>query len=101
MILKVFKQKYEYVSKLADKDDPKAPFSIVTTSRCKEDATFFSGLLHLHFIGNLIILNVQQEDIKYHLLNGFCMTRPGIELQSTGQLANTQTIKYIYILMQF
>ena len=36
----------------------------------------------------LIMLSVKQGSIKYHFLS-FCMTRPGIEPQSLGPLANT------------
>ena len=34
--------------------DPKAPFSIATTPRCRENATPFPGLLHLTFDPYLI-----------------------------------------------
>ena len=41
-----------YISKVGYlvEGDPKAPFSITTTPRCREDATLFHGLLH--FSGN-------------------------------------------------
>ena len=35
------------------------------------------------------MLSVKQGGIKYLFFKVFCMTRPGIELQSPGSLANT------------
>ena len=46
--------------------DPKAPFSIATTPRCREGATPFPGLLHFTLDTYLILLSVKQGGIKYH-----------------------------------
>ena len=48
--------------------DPKAPFSMGTTPRCK-DATPFPGLLHFTLDWYLIMLSVKQGGIKYHFLS--------------------------------
>ena len=45
--------------------DPKAPFSIATTPKCK-GATPFPGLLHFTFDPYLIMLSVNQGSIKNH-----------------------------------
>ena len=46
--------------------DLKAPFSIATTSRCREGTTPFPGLLHFTLDTYLILLSVKQEVINYH-----------------------------------
>ena len=46
--------------------NPKAPFSIATTPRCREGATPFPGLLHFTLDTYLIMLSVKQSGIKYH-----------------------------------
>ena len=46
--------------------DPKVPFSIATTPRCREGATPFPELLHFTLDTYLIMLNVKQGGIKYH-----------------------------------
>ena len=51
------------------KGDPKAPFLIATTPRCREDATPFLGLLHFTLDSYLIMLSVKQGGIKYHFLS--------------------------------
>ena len=51
------------------KGDPKAPFAIATTPRCRGGATLFPGLLHFTLDPYLIILSVKQDGIKYHFLN--------------------------------
>ena len=61
----------ELIGKLATlvEGDPKAPFSIATTPRCRGGATPFPGLLHFTLDPYLIMLNVKQGDIKYHFLS--------------------------------
>ena len=49
--------------------DPKLPFSIATTPRCREGATPFPGLLHFTLDPYLIVLSVQQGGIKFHFLS--------------------------------
>ena len=50
--------------------DPKAPFSIATTPRCRGGGnTPFSGLLHFTLDPYLIMLSVKQGSIKYHFLS--------------------------------
>ena len=51
------------------KGDPKAPFSIASTSRCRGGWYPFPGLLHFTFDPYLIILSVKQDRIKYHSLS--------------------------------
>ena len=46
--------------------DQKAPFSIATTSRCREGITPFPGLIHFTLDTYLILLSVKQGGIKYH-----------------------------------
>ena len=46
--------------------DPKAPFSIATTTRCTGGRYFFPGLLHFTLDTYLIMLSVKQGSIKYH-----------------------------------
>ena len=49
--------------------DLRAPFSIATTARCREEHYFFPGLLHFTLDPYLIMLSVKQGDIKYHFLS--------------------------------
>ena len=49
------------------KGDPKAPFSIATTTTPKEGATPFLGLLHFTLDPYLTMLSVKQGGIKYLL----------------------------------
>ena len=70
--------------------DPKAPFSIATTPRCRGGRYSFPPLLHFTLDPYLIMLSVKQGGIKYHFWV-FGMTRPGIEPRSPGPLANTLT----------
>ena len=51
------------------KGDPKAPFSIPTTRRCRESATPFPGLLHFTLDPYIIMVSVNQSSIKYHFLS--------------------------------
>ena len=83
-----------YKVKLATivKGDPKSPFSIATTPRCREgeSTTPFLGLTHFDLDPYFIMLSVKQGDIKYLFffwLSG--MTRLGIEPRSPRPLANT------------
>ena len=46
--------------------DPKAPFSIATTPRCRGERYSFPGLLHFTLDPCLIMLSVKQGGIKYH-----------------------------------
>ena len=49
--------------------DPKAPFSIATTMKCRGGHYSFPGLLHFTFDPYLIILSVKQGGIKYHFFS--------------------------------
>ena len=49
--------------------DPKAPFSIATTPRCRRGCYSFPGLLHFTLDPYLIVLSVKQGVIKYHFLS--------------------------------
>ena len=51
------------------KINPKAPFSIATTTRCREGATSFPGLVHFNFDPYLMMLSLKQGGIKYHFLS--------------------------------
>ena len=48
--------------------DPKAPFSIATTTTCRGGRYSFPGLLHFTVDPYLIMLSVKQGGIKYHFL---------------------------------
>ena len=63
--------------------DPKAPFSIATTPRCRGVATPFPVLIHFTLDPYLIMLS--EGGIKYYFLV-FVITRPGIELRSPGPI---------------
>ena len=62
---------YIKVVKLATivEGDPKAPFSIATTPRCRGGRYSFSGLLHFTLDLYLIMLSVKQGGIKYHFFS--------------------------------
>ena len=49
--------------------DPKAPFSIATTPRCRGGCNSFPGLLYFTLDPYLIMLSVKQGGIKYHFLS--------------------------------
>ena len=49
--------------------DPKAPFSIATTPRCRGGRYSFPRLLHFTLVLYLIMLSVKQGGIKYHFLS--------------------------------
>ena len=56
----------------------KATFSIATTPKRRGGATPFPGLFHFTLDPYLIMMSINQGDIKYHFIS-LCMTRPGIE----------------------
>ena len=62
---------YIYEIKLATEveSEPKVPFSVATTPRCWEGAIPFPRLLHFILDRYLIMLRVNQGDIKYHFLS--------------------------------
>ena len=49
--------------------NPKAPFSIAATPRCREGATPFPGSPLFTLDPYLIMLGIKQEGIKYHFLS--------------------------------
>ena len=49
--------------------NPKAPFSIATTPRCRGGRYSFPGLLYFTLDPYLIMLSVKQGGIKYHYLS--------------------------------
>ena len=49
--------------------DPKAPFPIATTPRCRGGRYSFPGSLHYTHDPYLIMLSVKQGDIMYHFLS--------------------------------
>ena len=51
------------------KGDPKAPFSIATTPRCRGGRYSIPRLLHFTLDTYLIIMSVKQGGIKYHFLS--------------------------------
>ena len=80
--------------------DPKAPFSIATTPRCRGGRYSFPANDPL-YPWSFIMLSVKQGSIKYRFWV-FGMTQPGIGPWSRGPWANTLTILpmsglYIYI----
>ena len=62
---------YIYSIKLATivEGNPKAPFSIATTPRCRGGRYSFPGLLYFILDPYLIMLSVKQGGIKYHFLS--------------------------------
>ena len=49
--------------------NPKAPFSITTTPRCRGGHYYFPGWLYFTLDPHLIMLSVKQGGIKYHFLS--------------------------------
>ena len=49
--------------------DPKAPFLIATTPRCKGGRFSFPWIAPLYLDPYLIMLSVKQGNIKYHFLS--------------------------------
>ena len=72
--------------------NPKAPFSIATTPRCRGGRYSFPGLLYFTLDPYLIMLSVKQGGIKYHFLS-LWYDSTGIEPRSPGPLANTLTAR--------
>ena len=62
---------YIYIWKLATviEGNPKAPFSIVTTSQCRGGRYIFPGLFHFTLDPYFIRLSSKQGGIKYHFLS--------------------------------
>ena len=59
--------RYDYVKLVTlVEGDPKAPFSIATTTRCCEGSTPFPRLLHFTLVTYRIRLSVKQREMKYH-----------------------------------
>ena len=50
-------------------DDPKAPFSIALTPRCKGECSSFPWIVSFTLDAYLIMMNDQQGGIKYHSLS--------------------------------
>ena len=69
--LKLKHEIFRHISKLATivEGNPKAPFSIATTPRCRGGRYSFPGLLYFTHDPYLIMLSVKQEGIKYHFLS--------------------------------
>ena len=82
---------YCYVLLTAVNDDPKAPFSVTTTPKCRGKCHTFPWITPLTLDLYLIMLSVKQGGIKYHFFI-FNMTQPGIDLRSSGPLANSLTV---------
>ena len=72
------------------KGDPKSSFSIATTMWCKGGRYSFPWILPFTPDPYFKIFSIMQGVIKYNFLS-FCMTRPGIEPQDQGLLANILT----------
>ena len=68
------------------KGDPKVPFALATTPRCKGGRDSFSGIAPLTF-DTYLISQAESSTIFWV----FGMTRPGIEPRSPGLLTNTLT----------
>ena len=66
-ISKIYRNKVMLVTVV--EGSPKAPFSIATTTRFREDAAPFSGLLHFTLDPYFIMLSVKQEGNKYDFLS--------------------------------
>ena len=49
--------------------NPKAPFSIATTPRCRGGRYSFPGWFYFTLDPHLIMLSVKQGGIKYHFLS--------------------------------
>ena len=60
-----------YILKLATivEGNPKAPFSIATTLRCRGGRYSFPGLLYFTLDPYLLMLSVKQGSIKYQFLS--------------------------------
>ena len=75
LILYIYIYIYIYIYKVKVKlativeGNPKAPFSIATTPRCRRGRYSFPGLLYFTLDPYLIMLSVKQGGIKYHFLS--------------------------------
>ena len=80
-----------YIYKLVTvvEGDQKAPFSIATTSRCKEGCYSFPWIAPLYPWCLLYNTECLARRYKVVFLKSIGMTRPGIECRSPGALANT------------
>ena len=71
----IYTANYQYNSKVKlatiVEGNPKAPFSIATTPRCRGGRYSFPGLLYFTLDPYLIMLSVKQGGIKYHFLSLF------------------------------
>ena len=66
------------------KGDPKAPFSIATTPRCRGGRYSFPGLLHFTLDAYLIMLSVKQGGIKYHFFKSLVWLNLGLNPDLPG-----------------
>ena len=70
--------------------DPKAPFSIATTLRCREGATPFPGLLHFTLDPYLILLSFKKGGVNYHFLSlWYDLTRDWTQVSRTISESST------------
>ena len=69
----------------------KALFSIAKIRKCRGGRYSCPCIVLLTLDPYIIMMCVKQAAIKYHS-GVFCITRPGIETRSPGQLGNTLTI---------
>ena len=74
------------------KGDPKVPFSIAATPRCRGGRYSIPGLLHFTLDFYLIMLSVKQGDIKYHYFS-LWYDSTWDWTRSTGPLVNTLLIR--------
>ena len=74
--------------------DPKAPFSIVITPKCRRGRLSITWIapFYLWFFSYLIMLNIKQGGIKSHFWV-FVITRPGMKSRPPAPLANTLLIR--------
>ena len=76
------------------KGDPKAPFLIATTPRCRGGHYSFPELLHFTLDPDLIMLSVKQGVIKYHFLSpGYDLTWDWTQVSwAIGEQSNHQAV---------
>ena len=87
-LLLVVVSKYLKLSPLVE-GDPKAPFSIATTPRCRRRALFLSLDCSTLPLIRTLYCWVLSKDVSSTIFKVFGMTRPGIEPRSPGPLVNT------------
>ena len=68
--------------------DPKAPFSIATTTRCRGGCYSVLWIAPIYPGPHLKMLRAKKSTNKYYFWV-FCITRSGIEPRSSGPLPNT------------